>query len=81
MVLSHLPFLFLCLPSLSHGGDTLPPEAAADPVLGDRPFVVVWNIPTARCHERYNVHLDLKDFDIVENQGQSFQGQVIWTIC
>ncbi|KAG7226968.1 hypothetical protein INR49_022286 [Caranx melampygus] len=44
-------------------------------VLQDHPFVVVWNIPTAHCHKRYDVHLNLGDFDIVENHHQSFQGQ------
>ncbi|TNN61812.1 Hyaluronidase-3 [Liparis tanakae] len=35
-----------------------------------RPFVVVWNMPTARCQQRLNVHLDLGRFDIVENRQQ-----------
>lgn len=52
-------------------------EAAAGPIFLDRPFVVVWNIPTARCQRHYNVHLDLRDFDIVENRQQDFQGQVL----
>ncbi|XP_071331315.1 hyaluronidase-3 isoform X2 [Trachinotus anak] len=53
-----------------------PAVAAAGPILQGRPFVVVWNMPTARCQRRYNVHLNLGDFDIVENQQQSFQGQM-----
>ncbi|TMS16426.1 cAMP-dependent protein kinase type II-alpha regulatory subunit, partial [Larimichthys crocea] len=47
----------------------------AGPILEDRPFVVVWNMPTAQCRDRYNIHLDLRDFDIVENREQLFQGQ------
>ncbi|KAF0036811.1 hypothetical protein F2P81_012123 [Scophthalmus maximus] len=89
MVLSHLPLLFLLYPSLvpctspscdSTDGCPLlrtpsPALAAAGPVLPDRPFVVVWNMPTSRCHRRFNVHLNLGDFDIVENPKQRFQGQ------
>lgn len=56
---------------------TLPPAvAAAGPILEDRPFIVVWNMPTSRCQKRYNIHLNLGDFDIVENRQQRFQGQV-----
>ncbi|XP_018530599.1 hyaluronidase-3 isoform X1 [Lates calcarifer] len=55
---------------------TLPPAvAAAGPILEDRPFIVVWNMPTSRCQKRYNIHLNLGDFDIVENRQQRFQGQ------
>ncbi len=91
MVLSHLPLpfflLFLLFPctspsrtcihgvALPHG--PLPAVAAAGPILQDRPFVVVWNMPTARCQKRHDIHLDLGDFDIVENRKQRFQGQVI----
>ncbi|XP_044065908.1 hyaluronidase-3 isoform X2 [Siniperca chuatsi] len=57
--------------ALPHG----PLLAAAGPILQDRPFVVVWNMPTTQCQKRYNIHLDLADFDIVENRQQRFQGQ------
>lgn len=73
MLLSHLPLFLLLLLVLPN---TPPAVAAASQLLQSRPFVVVWNIPTARCHKRYDIHLNLKDFDIVENQHQSFQGQV-----
>uniref|UniRef100_UPI0037E88BC0 hyaluronidase-3 n=1 Tax=Semicossyphus pulcher TaxID=241346 RepID=UPI0037E88BC0 len=89
MVLSHLPLPFLLLFSplpctpLSHTsphGITLsrspqPVVAAAGPILQEQPFVVVWNMPTAHCQTRYNIHLDLKDFNIIENRQQRFQGQ------
>ncbi|CAK6979596.1 hyaluronidase-3 [Scomber scombrus] len=86
MVLSHLPLSSLCLLFLSPllcaslsltstRGYTLPAMAAAGPILQNRPFVVVWNMPTAHCQDRYDIHLDLRDFDIVKNQEQSFQGQ------
>lgn len=67
--------LFL-LAHLTHSTFPLETMAAAGPIR-DRPFVVVWNIPTARCQKLYNVHLHLRDFDIVENRQQDFQGQVI----
>ncbi|KAM7404428.1 hypothetical protein PAMP_011773 [Pampus punctatissimus] len=77
--MSFLLFLFplLCtsLSQTSCPGCILPAVAAAHPILQNRPFVVVWNMPTAHCRQRYNIHLDLRDFDIVENRQQSFQGQ------
>ncbi|XP_069549966.1 hyaluronidase-3 [Brachyistius frenatus] len=86
MVLLHLSLLLLLLLFLlSHPSCTSPSQtsphplrptvAAAGPVLRTRPFVVVWNMPTANCQRRYNVQLDLEDFDIVENRKQHFQGQ------
>ncbi|XP_056130763.1 hyaluronidase-3 [Lampris incognitus] len=73
-----------CLAGTSVHGDPrleeeapLPGLAAAGPVLQDGPFVVVWNMPTARCQKKFNVHLDLRDFHIVENQPEEFQGQKI----
>ncbi|XP_070766726.1 hyaluronidase-3 [Enoplosus armatus] len=90
MVLSRLPLPFLLLllspipcTSVSQTSTQaaalprgpLPAVAAAGPILPDQPFVVVWNMPTARCQKHYNVHLDLGDFDIVENRKQRFQGQ------
>ncbi|XP_068452883.1 hyaluronidase-3 isoform X2 [Clinocottus analis] len=81
MVLS-LPFLPLLLLFLPLSCTSLSPSSPhgvvlphAPPVLKDWPFVVVWNMPTARCHKRYNVHLDLGRFDIEENRQQRFQGQ------
>lgn len=51
--------------------------AAAHPILQNQPFILVWNMPTANCPQRYNIHLDLGDFHIVENKKERFQGQVI----
>ncbi|XP_027880901.1 hyaluronidase-3 [Xiphophorus couchianus] len=79
MVLSHLRLLILLitlLPRASLSENLSRPDAAAaGPDLRDRPFVVVWNMPTANCQKRHNVQLDLQDFGIVENQKQRFQGQ------
>ncbi|XP_036388714.1 hyaluronidase-3 [Megalops cyprinoides] len=47
----------------------------AGPLLEGRPFILVWNMPTARCQKRYGIHLNLKAFDIIENQHKRFQGQ------
>lgn len=72
-----LPVLLLYHLTCSSSPQTLPEAAAAArPILRDRPFVVVWNMPTAHCQKQYNVYLDLRDFDIVENRQQDFQGQV-----
>ncbi|XP_041860866.1 hyaluronidase-3 isoform X2 [Melanotaenia boesemani] len=82
MVLSHLLLLLispLCCTFLT--GPTHPsvfvntPLAAAGPILQDRPFIVVWNMPTENCQKRHNIQLDLEDFDIVENHKHHFQGQ------
>ncbi|XP_023676785.2 hyaluronidase-3 isoform X1 [Paramormyrops kingsleyae] len=50
-------------------------HATADPRLDARPFTVVWNMPTAKCQEKYGVHLDLSAFDIIANHHEKFQGQ------
>ncbi|CAB1449246.1 unnamed protein product [Pleuronectes platessa] len=80
LLLSLSPLPLSSLPGNFSHGSSLPPTrppavAAAGPILKDRPFVVVWNMPTSRCQKRYNVLLNLGDFDIVENRHQRFQGQ------
>lgn len=49
--------------------------AAGDPVLLHRPFITVWNAPSQECQEKYNVSLDLRIFDVVLNQNESFVGK------
>lgn len=72
-----LPLFLLCHLTCSSWPQTLPETAAAaGPILRDRPFVVVWNMPTAHCQKHYNIDLDLQHFDIVANRQQDFQGQV-----
>ncbi|KAK5863279.1 hypothetical protein PBY51_000320 [Eleginops maclovinus] len=71
--------LYPLSPASPHGVDLPHPPllavaAAAGPILRERPFVVVWNMPTAQCHTRHNIHLDLSAFDIVENREQRFPG-------
>ncbi|XP_026162450.1 hyaluronidase-4-like [Mastacembelus armatus] len=41
------------------------------------PFIIVWNAPTANCLTQYGVDLDLKMFNIVHNQNQTFTGENI----
>uniref|UniRef100_A0A8D2LEN7 Hyaluronidase n=1 Tax=Varanus komodoensis TaxID=61221 RepID=A0A8D2LEN7_VARKO len=50
-------------------------RATASPIIQHEPFVVVWNLPTARCQERFEIPLPLEDFSIVENKGNLFRGQ------
>ncbi|NXI49226.1 HYAL1 protein, partial [Chloroceryle aenea] len=62
--------LMLLLPVLAHA-------MGPGPVLANRPFVTIWNIPTERCAKKYNVTLNLEVFDVVANDHQSFIGQAI----
>ncbi|NWU51324.1 HYAL1 protein, partial [Dromas ardeola] len=62
--------LLLLLPVLAHAG-------GPGPVLINRPFVTIWNIPTERCTQKYNVNLNLEIFDVLANDQQSFIGQDI----
>ncbi|KAM6325232.1 hyaluronidase-1 [Podargus strigoides] len=62
--------LLLLLPTPAHTG-------GPGPVLVNRPFVTIWNIPTERCAKKYNVTLNLEVFDVLANDQQSFIGQDI----
>ncbi|XP_067268741.1 hyaluronidase-3 [Pseudorasbora parva] len=44
-------------------------------VIGRRGFSVIWNMPTARCQRRYGVSLPLRQYNIIHNSQQRFQGQ------
>ena len=52
------------------------PLGGSAPVVTGRPFVVVWNMPTAHCQTLYGVQLNLGAFDIVVNSREHFDGQV-----
>lgn len=43
----------------------------------ERPFSVLWNIPSAHCKTRFGVHLPLEALGITANHGQRFHGQNI----
>ncbi|NXH44825.1 HYAL1 protein, partial [Dicaeum eximium] len=62
--------LLVLLPALTHAG-------GPGPVLVNRPFVTIWNIPANRCLEWYNVTLNLELFDVLANDNQSFTGNKI----
>uniref|UniRef100_A0A669Q0T7 Hyaluronidase n=1 Tax=Phasianus colchicus TaxID=9054 RepID=A0A669Q0T7_PHACC len=51
--------------------------AGPGPVLVNRPFVTVWNIPSESCAQQYNVTLALEVFDVVANTEEAFTGQDI----
>ncbi|XP_062977666.1 hyaluronidase-like [Elgaria multicarinata webbii] len=57
------------------------PEAAAHnlkpslpPIVGDSPFIVAWNAPTARCSAVYEVPLNLDSYGILVNSQEAFMG-------
>ncbi|XP_067908124.1 hyaluronidase-1-like isoform X2 [Heterodontus francisci] len=62
-------------PAIILGGEFK--AASASPIIHDKPFIVVWNTPTAGCKTKFNVDLDLSVFDIVENENESFVGKNI----
>lgn len=62
-----------CLGLTQHPGEH--PWTTARPIVQHEPFVVVWNVPTARCQERFGITLPLGDYGIVENKGNVFLGQ------
>lgn len=43
----------------------------------ERPFSVLWNVPSARCTVQFGVHLPLSALSIIANHGQHFHGQNI----
>lgn len=47
------------------------------PIIFNKPFITVWNAPTADCKSSFDVDLNLGIFDIIANQNESFIGQNI----
>ncbi|XP_019627870.1 PREDICTED: hyaluronidase-1-like [Branchiostoma belcheri] len=45
--------------------------------LPDRPFNVVWNVPSKTCKKKFGVDLKLEQYDIVVNPGQAFLGPYV----
>ncbi|NXK57134.1 HYAL1 protein, partial [Chauna torquata] len=64
----HCWALLLLLPTPAHA-------AGPGPVLVDRPFVTIWNIPTEPCAQEHNVTLALGVFDVLANTQETFMGQ------
>ncbi|XP_063148035.1 hyaluronidase-1 [Candoia aspera] len=48
----------------------------AQAILG-HPFISVWNAPTQICQDKYGISLDLRIFDLIVNQHDSFMGKDI----
>ncbi|XP_078594305.1 hyaluronidase-1-like [Branchiostoma floridae x Branchiostoma japonicum] len=61
--------LLLCLGQayITHGGPALP----------DRPFNIVWNVPSRKCAEKFGVEFSLDEYDIVSNPGQEWNGTYV----
>ncbi|XP_076985332.1 hyaluronidase-3 isoform X2 [Tamandua tetradactyla] len=47
------------------------------PWAPEHPFLVLWNVPSARCKARFGVHLPLEALGITTNHNQKFRGQNI----
>ena len=47
------------------------------PPLPNRPFITVWNTPTDKCKDKWDVSLDLDAFDFVVNRNQTWCGEYI----
>ncbi|XP_060060606.1 hyaluronidase-3 isoform X2 [Erinaceus europaeus] len=47
------------------------------PWVSERPFSVLWNIPSTRCKTQFGVHFPLEALGITANHGQRFRGQNI----
>lgn len=45
--------------------------------IEDRPFVAIWNAPTGGCYVNYSININLRDFDILENPKQTWDGKYV----
>lgn len=64
-----------CLGVTEHSGEHHWEWTSANPIVQQEPLVVVWNMPSTRCQERFGITLPLGDYGIVENKGNVFLGQ------
>ncbi|CAH1263425.1 HYAL1 [Branchiostoma lanceolatum] len=62
-----LVLLWLVQVYVTHGGPALP----------DRPFNIVWNVPSRKCAEKFGVEFSLNEYDIVSNPGQEWNGTYV----
>ncbi|XP_065407386.1 hyaluronidase-4-like isoform X3 [Chrysemys picta bellii] len=65
-----LLLLLLC-PELPRGHNLKP---SLPPIVTDRPFLVAWNAPTARCWTSYEVPLSVASFSLLANAQEDFTG-------
>lgn len=45
--------------------------------IEDRPFVAIWNAPTGGCSVNFSININLRDFDILENPKQTWNGKYV----
>nr|XP_060621752.1 hyaluronidase-3 [Anolis sagrei ordinatus]XP_060621753.1 hyaluronidase-3 [Anolis sagrei ordinatus] len=67
--------LTFCLGATEHLQEHNWEQTTARPIVQHEPFVVVWNLPTVRCQERFGITLPLGVYGIVENKDNVFRGQ------
>lgn len=48
-----------------------------DSDVRDRPFVAIWNAPTGGCSVNYSIDINLRDFGILENPKQTWDGKYV----
>ncbi|XP_050813779.1 hyaluronidase-4-like [Gopherus flavomarginatus] len=65
-----LLLLVLC-PELPRSHNLKP---SLPPIVTDRPFLVAWNAPTARCWTSYEVPLSVASFSLLANAQEDFTG-------
>lgn len=73
----HLAVVVMCLLS-----DTLEAKESyickcEDFTVEDRPFVAIWNAPTGGCSVNYSININLREFDILENPKQTWDGKYV----
>lgn len=73
----HFAVVVMCLLS-----DTLEAKESyickcEDFTVEDRPFVAIWNAPTGGCSVNYSININLREFDILENPKQTWDGKYV----
>nr|XP_006127702.2 hyaluronidase-4-like isoform X3 [Pelodiscus sinensis] len=68
----HVVWLMLLLHPKPSWGHSLKPSLP--PIVPDRPFLVAWNAPTARCQSAYHVPLSVASFWLLANRQEHFIG-------
>ncbi|XP_060691803.1 hyaluronidase-4-like [Hemiscyllium ocellatum] len=67
--------LYLLL--ILRGAQGHPIKQTMPPIMENKPFLVIWNIPTEKCRTHRGVDLHLNDFNIVTNENEVFMGGTI----
>ncbi|XP_067854613.1 hyaluronidase-like [Heptranchias perlo] len=74
MILTKAVIVLLCVCTLTLGRLL---KQAKSPIIFNKPFITVWNAPTAACQSMFGIDLNLGMFDIIANQNDSFMGQKV----